>query len=244
MPLLASRRRRRHRVPYNEAVMSDAPLAYWRLDDASGNFLDSAPNGRAATPAGTITRAVAGALTGDVDTAATFATSSGYAAVADFDTTANYTIEAWVKAGTQNSSLRHIVNRDSLTAGQRIFQFGIIATDGSPTAQRGFVRAVVFNTTGANIVAYGPVRVDNNAWHHVMLVVSGGTATVWVGGVAGTPVSIAGTVKSSGGVFGLAQMSGQAGGIHGGVTLDEVAIYGYALTSGRILAHYNSGRGQ
>lgn len=239
MPLLASRRRRH--TPYSNVVLADGPAAYWRLNEASGNFLDSSGNSHPAIPSGTITRRVSSPLGNDPDAAAAFAASSGYANAADFNTTATYSLEAWVKGGQQNTSLRHLINRDSVAVGgTRVSQLAVINADHATTTIRGMVRAVWFNSTGANAVCYGPARVDDGVWHHVVFVVSGGNGTIWVDGVAGTPVALAGVIRSTGSAFGLAQTSVQAGGISGALTLDEVAVYAKALSGPRIIAHYNA----
>jgi Concanavalin A-like lectin/glucanases superfamily len=47
---------------YRRLVMADTPFAYWRLDEPSGNWLDSSGNARNATTLGTILRQQPGAL--------------------------------------------------------------------------------------------------------------------------------------------------------------------------------------
>ena len=54
----------RHTVEYRGAVLNDGPIAYWRLDEASGNITDLARQ-IVGTKGGTPTYSQAGAIFGE-----------------------------------------------------------------------------------------------------------------------------------------------------------------------------------
>ena len=92
---------------YRDVILSDNPLAYWRMGDASGTTVsDSSGNDRTGTYRPTSggswtggTLAANGALTVDTDGAAAFNGTSGYVKVNNFTPpTAAMTVEAWVYA--------------------------------------------------------------------------------------------------------------------------------------------------
>src|SRR5438128_8433098 len=54
---------------YATAVLADAPIAYWRLDEAAGNTMsDASGHNHAGTYTGAVAHSQTGALIGDTDT--------------------------------------------------------------------------------------------------------------------------------------------------------------------------------
>src|SRR6266567_2362739 len=87
---------------YSTTVLADAPVGYFRLDQASGTTAnDSSGNGFNATYSGSgITYSQAGALAGDSDTAILFNGTSGKITCPGGLSAVGYgqiTVEAWVK---------------------------------------------------------------------------------------------------------------------------------------------------
>src|SRR5213593_2714324 len=68
---------------YRASVLADHPVAYWRLNEATGAVMaDASGNGNDGTYAGAVTLGQPGALTSDGDTAVGFNPTGGAASVA------------------------------------------------------------------------------------------------------------------------------------------------------------------
>jgi Concanavalin A-like lectin/glucanases superfamily len=85
------------------------------------------------------------------------------------------------------------------------------------------------------------VRVDDGAWHHVVVVFDRDAGiTVYVDGVGRfTAGAFTGVIDNSG-PFLIGKSTGY--GYFGG-TIDEVAVYPSALSAARVQAHHAAGRG-
>ncbi len=102
---------------YNKAVLASAPVAYWKLGEASGTVMnDSSGNAHHGTYIGAVTLAVDGILEDDYYSAEKCATFSGTAygnvPYGSWMNTGAMTIEAWCRP-TSVSGTQMIVERDS-----------------------------------------------------------------------------------------------------------------------------------
>lgn len=207
-------------MAYTSAVLSDAPAAYWRMEEASGNLIDAVA-GYALTPFGNPVYQAAGIVgsavtwAGDNDrfeaaSAAHFAYSTG-------------TIEAWIKTTTSTGGAggyRGIVVKQ--------FAFGMFAKNGV---------LVAFDWTGGEATS---VSVADGLWHHAAFSFVPGTGLLYLDGVQ---VAVEGSFNVSNqniplvigeGTNGISQMwDGQ---------IDEVAVYPSVLSPARVAAHYIAGR--
>jgi predicted alpha-1,6-mannanase (GH76 family) len=237
--------------PFGQAVLTDGPLGYWRLDEAGGPLAHDylAANNGAYTP---------GVLLGqpgnkllDTHTVARFGSlSTSNSCVTnialDFATYGNssaaFSVEAWVNGGTQTSDAG-LVTKGYGNGGE---QFNLDCGGGGH-AFRFFVR----DMNGGVHAATGSVT-PNGQWHHLVGVcnevnASNGYVSLYVDGVnvaqgvitnnyapgilsSATPVSI-GSRQSGLGTAYDNQFAGY---------VEEVAIYGYALSSSQVLTHYQS----
>jgi hypothetical protein len=227
---------------YAAAVLSDAPVAYWRLGeaelpvavDASGNGLDCTySNGVVLGAPGVVPR----------DTAASFDGRTGFAncgVVMPFVSGAPFSIEAWILAEGDRSGLyRRIVSaeyqssKDSTRQGLALWaQF---TTQGG--ASLGF--EIWRDQVQVCDVEYFPVTPD--VLHHVVVVHDGYDAIVYIDAEA-RPMTCDGQTVADGEtswVLGR-QSDGQYGYWRG--TLDEIAIYASALSSDQVSAHFGAGR--
>jgi RHS repeat-associated protein len=221
---------------YRNAVIDDKASGYWRLGEPA--LQAGVTDQRSAHPGSYrsgVTVGVAGALTGDTDTAATFdGTTKAVAPVADYTIFGNTaaTIEAWFKT----------------TASGPIFGYQSGSVDVTPT---GWVPALYVGTDGKlrgtlwpTPVITSTATVNNGAWHHAVLTHNGSTATLYLDGVT--------VGSSSGGISWLAMGQNQIGaaysaswpstnggwwGFNG--TIDEVAVYPTALSSAKVSDHYS-----
>lgn len=220
--------------------MADAPLGYWRLDTATGfneatasnNTLVGTPTlvpGKDGNTAWSVNQNVAINLTGNYQ---------------DFTADNTFSVEAWFKRGISSApSYPTIWRRDGngRTALVRMRDSAFTPDNTGP----GRVEVYLSNgTTSTNF--YTTARYDDNQWHHLVMTVSGTGATagkLYIDNVlvntfnnpgnlsylssAGSSAIVAGGPDPSNG-------EGWAGGI------DEIALYGTALSAARITAHYNA----
>jgi hypothetical protein len=224
--------------PYSAEVLSDSPRAYWRLGETGGlTAFDEAATNSPGTYQGGVTLGVAGALTGDANTAARFDGSNDLvtmgdpaSGVLDFGT-GDFTVEVWVR--TSLNGERFIVGKRA--SGPHWF---LTVTDDS--GQAGRVRASIYGT--ALRQGYSLARVDDGAWHHVVVgfdrdagiafyvdgAPSGFTAGVSAGSISNSASLQLGKTSS------YAYLNGD---------LDEVALYPGLLSAARIQAHHQAGLG-
>jgi hypothetical protein len=229
---------------YKRVVLSDAPLAYYRLGEISGTTAsDSSGNGHDLTYKNDATRGLVGA-TYDQDYAAQVGTTT--IAQATSQTwfplgSSPKSIEAWVKyaSGPPNATQWYVGGIGGGTDSFELkFEYGgnIAGIDQTDIE--------IFN--GGSNVYFNPVSNailwDNN-WHHVVITQDGSSYTGYLDGqaltisnnLAGT-ISVAGTSVWIGGFAinnGFNRFPGQ---------IDEWAIYDHVLTPAQVIAHYQSAR--
>ncbi|MBP7568779.1 MAG: LamG domain-containing protein [Acidobacteria bacterium] len=219
---------------YQEAVLADAPVGYWRLGEAAGTTLvDASGYGRHGSYVGgeAVTYGAAGAVHGD--TAVTFNGVAGYATGPEafpypFRITGDLTLEFWVKEAARPA-------RVTVLSKGFNYEFEVtLEVNGSITFYHG-------NGVGNfphTIAAVGALPADGT-WRHVAIVrdTVAGTIVCYINGVAqGAPVVcahaiVAGTLATT-----IAREASAAAQFLAG-SLDEVAIYNAALSQARILAH-------
>jgi hypothetical protein len=161
-----------------------------------------------------VTLGALGALASDANTAARFDGTDDRVSMADpangsLDLgTSDFTVEAWGKTSVNGE--RAFVSKRASSSGP-YWQFTVSDDPG----HQGEIRANV--SAGSTREVYGPaIRVDDNAWHHVVVVYDRDAGiTVYVDGVS-------------------RYFAGD---------LDEVAIYPHVLPAARVLAHLSAGRG-
>lgn len=211
---------------YAAEVLADSPLAYWRLGEASGTTAaDSTSNGRNGTYNGP-TLGVPGAI-GDGNTAASFDGTNDNVTVPSTGLDAGnvFSVEAWVK-GSKSTGDRTIVSRWHGASTQR-WVVGVNSATGIVTV---FVR-----TSGYPSVSHTTDVLDG-AWHHVAFVRTGTQQVLYVDKVAAS-MSDSGTVQAG---ANLAIGSKVDNSEWWAGQVDEVAVYGTALSSTRVAAHYDA----
>ncbi|WP_340536699.1 LamG-like jellyroll fold domain-containing protein [Nocardioides sp. GXZ039] len=226
---------------YADDVVADGATAYWRLGEPSGAVAyDWAGANDAAVGSG-VSRGTAGAISGTTDRATTFdGTSAGTAASPPMTTTANLTVEAWVKTTS---------NR-----GGKIVGYGSAASGDSGSYDRHLYltndgRAVFGVWTGATRVVTSSPGLNDGQWHHVVGVLDAADGlSLWVDGrrAAADP-----TTRSAQPFSGRWRIGGDnLGGWPNGPSsnylagaIDDVAIYPTSLSRTQIQRHFtDSGR--
>jgi hypothetical protein len=215
-----------------DEVLSDSPVAYYRLNESSANAGATAYDLTSHLNHGTYTNTQApqsaGALTGDSDSAITLSGSAGFISIADtasLNPTTAFTAEAFVK--TSNANEQYILSK-----GDDSF---LLATGVSGDG------AVCFKLNGVSTdFTCGTQAINNNAWHHVAATYDGSNIQIYVDGVLNITAPHTGTISSGTSSVAIGARPGHTGSHYFAGSLDEVAVYGSALSQARIQAHYNA----
>ena len=195
-------------------------LAYYKMDEASGNLTDS-KGGFTGTVSGSPTYSA----TGKINTAVTFAGSSYFNAGNVLKPTAAITISAWVKTTSTGS-------------------FGIVSNyyyDGFDltTQPDGTIAFEINDTYALN----SGTNISTGAWFHVVSTFDGSNLKMYINGVSDvTPLSHSGSIPYSG--SGNFQIGARLSGNKFTGTIDEVGVWDRALTPTEIALLYNTGSGK
>ncbi len=219
---------RRHQVvvrngAYAEAVLAAKPLAYWRLEewsgptafDATGHHHNAAyESGVARWLDGPSSPAFSG--TGVINRCPHFAGGRLSATLKELKET--YTVEFWFWNGLPNDA--HPVTGYLFSRGGESLALGGTASGPGKLAFGSLV---------------GPTMVAPKTWNHVVLVREGSRVAVYLNGHPEPEISGTAAVEQSKSVF-IAGDAARMAAFEG--KMDEVAVYGHALSPGEIQNHY------
>lgn len=214
---------------YEDVVLADSPLVYWRLGESSGTTaVDASGNGRDGTHNGS-TLGEPGLIAGDSDTAITLTNSVSRAAESALST-AQWSVEMWFSASTQD--LNWLFHRwDSGSTANGID----IACQSNGTI---FARNTASGTTKTAVT-------PDLAWgdglpHHLVATQDADTLSLYVDGVlqGSEPATAAAQLDKPLHVGSRYDVNGVWHGV-----LDEFAYYGQALTLEQVQVHYSAGSG-
>jgi hypothetical protein len=222
--------------PYVAAVLADAPLVYYRLEEMTGAGF--AMSSVSSTPAAKIDGPPNMEVPGRVGLAFDFTsgnapdlnlTASGF----DFTGNAPYTVEAWLNAKSSDTNYRHVFTKDSTATPRQ--EWGLWLHQGAIAFER-YVDNVGYR---AGDTPKGMITM--NAWHHVVGVYDGTQLLLYIDGTLsdGTSDMRAAKPKTATVVMGARDLGDDLTSFPG--TLDELAIYGTALSQARVTAHFNAG---
>jgi len=224
---------------YQAAILADAPVGYWRLDDAAGSV---AANLGSSGVAGGYTLAGGPADVALWAPRTPPAVASGQAvtlvpAVASFVEippgpfgAIDFSFELWFRVPAAYASVGYLLNATG--AGPQINLQLIANADGSLTAHRRNAAGVMATLNAA--------AVTRDVWHHVVYRrIPGISLSMYLDGV-----QVATTADTPGGMA-IANAPVSVGGDPTGTNflngmIDEVAVYATALTPAQILAHYDA----
>jgi hypothetical protein len=231
-------------MAYQDVVLADTPLGYWRLEEGSGNFADSSGNGYAATPGITLTRGLLGVIAqgdkavnrlgngtdqcvGKIPDTAAFRFGSG-----------SFSYELWLAKETVFTAG---VLGCKYLEGTAFPEWWISAI--SATQLR-----VEFRTSNVSTPTYlhdetlTGVTLDDGLRHHIVLVRDGAANVfVYVDSVQYVFPAFGGTLWSSANPTAIGGLAGTGGSGGCEAKFDEIAIYNYALPAERVLAHWLAG---
>lgn len=255
---------------YYNTIVAAKPVGYWRLGEASGNLASNSGAGMQSvidynmgsiweynhinlidgTYVDSPTLGATGAIISDSDKAVTLNNTTQYVRIPDTHdlwwtnrAEENFSVEAWFK--TTDSG------------------WGIIAAKKGDTSLNGTdpgwflglndTSEFVFGISDGSATAYGHTPISNpgaknfrdGKWHHIVAVNRNtnpdNSMQIWVDGVTlESPVTTGGVDWQD--YYGPLKIGfvGEASSYFNG-TLDEVAVYDYALLDGQIMDHYLKG---
>jgi hypothetical protein len=244
---------------YPATVLADGPLGLWRLDEGPDDGIGNSgvvANDYWGGHSGVYTNTALGQpgySVNDPDTAATFGILNGFPLTADSyaggitgidfgaptNHSANFSVEAWVNGPEQNYDAG-IIAKGAGGGGEQ-FTLDTGATAAGAHGIRFFVR----DSSGAVHSANTGTNTWDSAWHHVVGVCdeTHSNVTLYVDGLVASVAAIApsnGVLSSSAPVSIGSRMGAATGNYNNQFygTIDEVAVYNYALTIDQIRNHY------
>jgi hypothetical protein len=230
-----------HALTYPEVVRADSPLSYWRFGEASGTVATDEMGATNGTYTGTVTLGAAGAIVGDANTAASFDGSTGYVALGNgfgFTGTSPMTVEAWVKAGTLDASYRRFLSKETQdTNGRQGYTMASVASGGS-----GLLSFERFRDGQSDALA---MTIPIGQYVHVVATYDGAAIVLYLNGVPNGSAASTRSLSSIAVPLHLATYSDPTLGPQEFFpgSIDELAIYGHALSAARVLVHYKVGTG-
>lgn len=222
-------------LSYAATVLSDGPIAYFRLDDTTTSTAkDSSGNGHDGSYQGGVTLGVPGAIANDPDTAVQFDGHSAEMVATlpgSFDFTGNvpYSIEVWLEPASDPTGMG-VVGKNAYAADAGDYLGWYVAYNSGD-----------YLDNWRNNDETGKAAPAPGGFLHVVATYDGTNLALYVNGqpFASSPSSTAlvgtGAPFTAGGVANWGMFAG---------VLDEIAIYDKALPQTRIAAHYARGTGQ
>ena len=223
---------------YLAAVLADSPLAYYRLDDVSpaGKAHDSSGNGNDGTYSQGGVSATRGALATDSDLAASF-DGTGFVVIGPqfkFAGTAPFSVEAWIKP-TLDSNYHDVVSQDDglpPTAGYLLYV--------PPPSMGALAIFQRLQRDGGGIATVGAQGSANAFVHLVGVYDAAGNVSIYLNGQQSSSRVGAFPIVGSDSAFVIGAGGGGTNSTFVGV-IDEVAVYGFALSADRVATHYAAG---
>jgi len=223
---------------YSEGVLKTSGLLdYWRLGEAVGPALLDSAGSNTATASGEPTFGVSGALPGDPNTAVSFdGVNDAATAPVQLGGKTAVTVEFWMKwdAWQNNDELAM-----ELTENFNSAPGGFLV---DPNSSYGSFAVGIGIGSSRNVSIFA--RPSAGAWHHYAFVLdtTAQASEQVIPYVDGSPVAYtkveSGTGASAFADSNLYLMSRAASGLFGAGDLDEVALYGRALSASEVAGHY------
>jgi Concanavalin A-like lectin/glucanases superfamily len=202
-------------------------MAFWKLDESSGNAADASGNGIT----GTSSNISYGA--GKLNNCYTFNGTSSKVALGNVCApTTGLTLSGWIKTTnvTTNSPILNCIIDDTNFEGYYLVGYN----DGG----MGFFMG---NNTGSYAdLSYHPFSINDGSWHHIVGTWNGSNAYMYVDGNKSSVNSFASPiVYNASNSLNIGYDAKNSGWTNG--SIDEVGIWSRALTDAEVATLYNSG---
>lgn len=221
---------------YGAEVMADSPLAFWKLDEPGGSTsaVDSSGNGRTASGS---------PVFGNASTPIPDKTTAGFSNFGLLDAGdvlgqvgASITVECFMRLNTG-------------WPGGGNGQWAPLVTKGGAGGGWGLSRRAATNSLSFNLgfnSGFGSVTASaeygtgwtGGAWFHAVGTYDGSNLRLYQNGVLVATTAYAGGIASNSAATRIAHWAGATNRNFGTGFLSHVAIFGTALSAGRISAHY------
>jgi hypothetical protein len=215
------------RTPYGGEVKADQPLLYLRLGETSSSTAsDASGNGHAGTLFGSPSSTSPGALLDDTDAAIAFDGLDDHVSVAagTLANPASLTLELWVMLPEGAVSQTLLAFGDSSVGGP------VVEIDAA-----GSLQVNLADTSGvSHVLNSKDTHPQPNSWQHVVATYDGLHGELYLNGSKVAELDEAFVPRTSGELhIGYSSLGTYLSG-----SIDEVALYGSALSKGRTLEHY------
>lgn len=219
---------------YDNEVLAKSPLAWWKLNDASGSSTaaDSSGNAHSGTPTSVTFGNTSEAVSGN--TSASFASASSSHILTSYNPALGtaLTVEGWVNLNglTQPTAFGRIIANSFSDFDSKGFELYHNGTSGQFWIGNGTTNAGVI---GGTVPATG--------WTHLAGTYDGSTIKLYVNGVLAGSTSFSGSVPAGSATgIGIGYNPAYSGDFINGL-IAECAVYGTALSATQIAAHYTAG---
>jgi concanavalin A-like lectin/glucanase superfamily protein/fibronectin type III domain protein len=213
---------------YTDLVLGTAGLAsFWRLGESSGTSACDAKSSDTGTYKTGVSLGQPGAIAGDTDTAAGFNGSAGYVNVPSaggLNPVATISLEAWVNPTSATTS-QTVLRKDG--------QYMVRITGGGV-----FVR--LWWSNGSYTEMTTPAVLSAGVYQHLVVTYDGLAMRVYRNGGLVASQTATGSLAATTNPLWLGSSDGYD---YLGGKLDEVAVYGAALSSSQVTSHYTTGAG-
>lgn len=222
---------------YVDTVLADAPIAFWKLDDAAGGVAaDLSGNGRPGVYKGNSDRNIVPSI--NLPGAALFDGTTGYVDVAygSWMDHGDISLEAWVYYLSGASSRVGLITRKYASSGWIPYSLETAAGPGSSIQMAQYTGSAWQNASAQNA---NPTM----SWMHVVGTRSAaGILNIYVNGMkAAVPVTASVASPGSEGIFLGRQHNYVAASAYLSGLLSCCAVYDKVLTPAQVAKHYNVG---
>jgi hypothetical protein len=228
-------------VPYPATVLASNPLLYWRLGEGAGtSAFDSSSSGITGTFGSSVTLAQPGLLIGDPDRAVGMP-GGPYAAskvitspqTAVTQPTAALTVEMLLKPSRYPTSTC-IIASCGFNGSTLGYSVGLSTV--------GQITVILSQANGLNATSVGAISVGVTS--HVAVTYDSSNIRIYINGVLDSTTAHAGAISGYSGTNGFVVGDTSTGrpDVYSGV-IDEVAVYGAALSAATLLQHANLSKG-
>jgi len=166
------------RVSYFDEVIADAPVGYWRLNEADGSVMsDATSNGLQGTYFGGVSLQQPGGLLQDPNKGVSLDGVSGYMSIPNsslLQITGDVTVEAWVYLKSAPVTTIPLVGKLGMDTGGDEFNVWIGGFN------QGYIH---FFRTGGGVNSGGSLPI--NYWFHVVCTVQNGVGHIYINGREG-----------------------------------------------------------